>query len=79
MRMRNLGKYVASTLKRCFMYSSLLDISVSHSLFFCALNLPVFYFRDTVTSSGPNSFNKGKQGFTNYNKVREKEMKLVKQ
>ncbi|XP_028411433.1 PEST proteolytic signal-containing nuclear protein-like [Dendronephthya gigantea] len=34
--------------------------------------------KDTVTSSGPNSFNKGKQGFTNFNKVREKEMKLTK-
>ena len=34
--------------------------------------------KDTITSSGPNSFNKGKQGFTNYNKIREKELKLVK-
>ncbi|XP_046848462.1 PEST proteolytic signal-containing nuclear protein-like isoform X2 [Xenia sp. Carnegie-2017] len=34
--------------------------------------------KDTVTSSGPNSFNKGKQGFTNHNKLKEKEMKLLK-
>ena len=34
--------------------------------------------KDTITSSGPNSFNKGKQGFTNYNKIKEKELKLAK-
>ncbi|CAB4010123.1 PEST proteolytic signal-containing nuclear [Paramuricea clavata] len=34
--------------------------------------------KETITSSGPNSFNKSKQGFTNYNKIREKEMKLTK-
>lgn len=37
-----------------------------------------FHFRDTITSSGPNSFNKGKKGFTNHRRLLEKELKLSK-
>ena len=33
------------------------------------------YFRDTPTSAGPNSYNKGKLGFTNRNKIWDREMK----
>ncbi|XP_032224270.2 PEST proteolytic signal-containing nuclear protein isoform X2 [Nematostella vectensis] len=34
--------------------------------------------RDTPTSAGPNSFNKGKKGFTHHHKVFEKELKETK-
>lgn len=34
-----------------------------------------FYYRDTPTSAGPNSFNKGKHGFSDNQKLWERNMK----
>jgi hypothetical protein len=38
----------------------------------------LLYFRDTPTSAGPNSFNKGKRGFTHQRKVFEKKLNETK-
>ncbi|KAK3734060.1 hypothetical protein QZH41_015832 [Actinostola sp. cb2023] len=34
--------------------------------------------RETPTSAGPNSFNKGKRGFTHHGKVFEKQLRDTK-
>ena len=34
------------------------------------------FFRNTPTSAGPNSFNKGNKGFTDHRKAGEKSFKL---
>lgn len=41
----------------------------------CQLNVIFFCFRDTPTSSGPNSFGKTKHGFSDAKKLFEKNLK----
>lgn len=60
-------------------------LQVAHPFFFVH-NMPVVSsegltgdqsFRETPTSAGPNSFNKGKQGFSDNQKLWERKLKAA--
>ncbi len=70
MRMKNIGRldlYICNTFNFIFHYKYTARFTTSSSV--------VVIFRETPTSAGPNSFNKGKQGFSDHQKLWERKLK----
>lgn len=63
MRMKNIGRLVKRTITTVVLQ---IIIFVKH--------LFIFYFRETPTSAGPNSFGKTKLGFCNSIQIKERKL-----
>uniref|UniRef100_A0A8C1HJV9 PEST proteolytic signal-containing nuclear protein n=2 Tax=Cyprinus carpio TaxID=7962 RepID=A0A8C1HJV9_CYPCA len=73
MRMKNIGRldlYIFKTFNFRFHFKL-----KYYTALFTTSSCVILIFRETPTSAGPNSFNKGKQGFSDHQKLWERKLK----